>query len=250
MFRGWRLFIFALLILNLFNWVCLVELNYGIPQIVKYVLSITVICILIYFLINLPTKDILKSNFRFIFIWFIAYSLLLLVTSLLRFNALIYVQRIFGDRTFFIPYLLPIIILFMKFDMEFFRLIIKYGSILISLAIIIQLSIFLFALSQPRWLEHFELINIFSIASGFLVLTAHYSRKNYVSLVVILYYILYVSLALIYGRRGLVISGLLLLFFMTLMRLRSPLSNIKQRIRIYLTGIFITLLFLSFGYLL
>jgi len=227
-----------------------VEFNYGIPQIVKYVLSITVICIIIYFLIKLPTKDILESNFRFIFIWFIFYSIILLVTSLFRFNALIYFQRVFADRTFFLPYLIPILLMFIKFDVKFFHIIFNYTSILIFPVAFILIVILLFARSQEKWLEQFELINLFNIGSYFLLLTAHYSRKRHVSLIVISYYLIYIILALIYGRRGVVISSLLLLSFMILIRLRSPFSTIKQRIKMYLIGMVLSLLIISFGYLL
>lgn len=246
---NWNTLILSFLVLNLFNWIVWVEVRFGIPQVVKYVLSIFVLSVFLFYFFTKSTKEILNNQFRLIFLWFIVYSLILLITSLLRFNQLIFIQRLFADRTFFIPYLMPLLILFINIDLKFFQSVIKLGFLFIPIVIISLLCILVFAQSQTRWLEHFEFVNIFNICSNFLLLVAHYSKRKYLQLSIVLYYLLYILLALIYGRRGLVISGLLLIISMLYIRLRSPLITIKRRTRIYLLGIASVFLFISLGYL-
>jgi len=249
MWRNWNLLIFSLLLLNLFNWLGWVEFRYGIPQIVKYVLSVFVLVTLIYYLITKPSGLIKKEDSFFpVFLWFILYTLILLFSSVLKFDGLIYLQRTLADRAFLIPYLLPVIVLFIKFDMDFFRDLFRYTSLLMFPVIFLQLYILVLNLDQSRWVEQFELMNLFNLASGFLLLTAHFSKKKYVSNTVILYSILSIILSLIYGRRGVVLSQALLLVFMVFIRLKSPLLSIVHRTKMYLTGILIIILLLSFGY--
>ena len=249
MSRNWYLLIISFLILNIFNWVGWIEITYGIPQIVKYVLSVSFIGTLLYYLAAKPSRNITEDTFFPVFLWFILYTIFLLFTSALKFDGVIYIQRILADRAFFLPYLLPVIVMFIKFDLNFFKNLFKISSVLMFPVIFLLLYTLILDLNQQRWVEHFERINLFNLASGFLLLTSHLSNKRYISRIVILYYILFIVLSLIYGRRGGVLSCLLLLLFMIFIRLRSPLLSIRHRTKMYLTGIVIFILLLSFGYL-
>lgn len=247
--RNWHLFIFILILLNIFNWIGWVEFKLGIPQIVKYVLSIIVIGTLLYYQITNSSQLIFQDSYYLVFLWFILYSLILLITSMLRFDGLIYLQRSLADRVFLIPYLLPLIILFVRFDLKFFSALFNIASLLMIPVLFILLYTLLFDLDQKKWVEQFERINMFNLASGFILLTAHISKKRYISRIIIIYYILFIVLSLIYGRRGGVISCLLILAIMIFLRLRSPLYNIKYRIKLYLAGILIFMLVMAFGYI-
>ena len=244
----WRLLIISFLLLNFFNWVGWVEFIYGIPQIVKYVLSVSFLGILLYYLAIKPARFITEDTFFPVFLWFILYTFILLFTSALKFDGVIYIQRALADRAFFLPYLLPVIVLFIKFDLDFFKELFKISSVLMFPVILLLLYTLILDLNQQRWVEHFERINLFNLASGFLLLTAHLSKKIYISRIVILYYILFIALSLIYGRRGGVLSCMLLLLLMIFLRLRSPLINIKHSTKMYLTGIFLIIFMLLFGY--
>lgn len=248
--RVWWLLILCFFLLNIFTWVTWAEFKFGIPQVIKYLLSVTVLIILFLYSFTHTSRIIRDDIFFPIFLWFYLYSIFLLIDAFLDFNALIYVQRTFADRTFLIPYLLPLIVLIIRFDIHFFIALIKFALPLMVLVIVIQLYIFIFDLSPDNWLEHFERINIFNLASGFLILNSHYFRKKYNSIILVLHYLLFIILALVYGRRGGAISGMLLLIFMIYFRLQSPFFDIKKRVRIYLAGIFLVVIFLSFGYLL
>lgn len=249
MYRSWRLLIISFLLLNFFNWVGWVEFIYGIPQIVKYILSISFIGTLFYYISIKPSWFIKEDTIFPVFLWFIIYTFILLFTSVMKFDGVIYFQRVLADRAFLLPYFLPVVVLFIKFDLDFYKELFKISSVLMFPVISLLLYTLIFDLNQQRWVEHFERVNLFNLASGFLLLTAHLSRKRYISRIVILYYILFIALSLIYGRRGGVLSCLLLLLFMIFIRLRSSLINIKHRTKMYLIGIFILIFMLSFGYL-
>lgn len=249
MSRRWHILIFSFVLLNLFNWLGWVEFKYGIPQVVKYVLSITVLGTIIYYLFLQPSQFIREDSFFPVFVWFLLYTFFLLFTSALKFDGMIYIQRTLADRAFFLPYFLPAIVLFIKFDLDFFRSIFRIASLLMFPVILFLLYTIIFDLDQKRWVEQFERINLFNLSSGFLLLTAHLSRKKYISRIVILYYILFIVLSLIYGRRGGVLSSILLIAFMIFIRLRSPLFNIRNRTKMYLAGIVVLVLLLAFGYL-
>jgi len=249
MSRSWKLLIFSFLLLNIFNWLGWVEFKYGVPQIVKYVLSVTVLGTLLYYLVTKPSRLIMEDPFFPVFLWFIIITIILLFTSVMKFDGMIYIQRTLADRAFLVPYLLPLIILFIGFDLNFFSDLFRYASLLMFPVIFFLLYTLIFDLDQPRWLEQFERINLFNIASGFLILTAHFSKKKYITKIVVLYYILFIILSLIYGRRGSIITSVLLIMFMIFIRLRSPLFNIRHRTKMYLTGILILMMLLSFGYL-
>ena len=249
MSRNWHLLILSLVLLNIFNWLGWVEFQYGIPQIIKYILSVTVLGIIIYYLISKQSMLIIRDYFMQVVLWFIIVTVILLFLSVLKFDSIIYIQRTLADRAFFLPYLLPMLILFIKFDLNFFRDLFKISSLLMFPVIFFLLYTLLIDLNQQKWVEHFERINLFNLASGFLLLTAHLSKRKYLSIIVILYYALFIVLSLIYGRRGGVLSCLLLLLFMIFIRLRSPILNIRHRTKMYLTFIIILILILSFGYL-
>ncbi len=242
MLRNYKLLLFSFILLNLLNWINWVEFKYGIPQIVKYILSVFVFSTIIYYRLTKPSKLVKDDLFYPVIIWFLIWSLVLLLSSLLQVNNIIYLQRIFADRFFFIPYLLPLVILYIKFDLVFFKYLFRYAYLLMFPVVLIEIFILLFNLSPADWLKHMEAINIFNIGSSFLLLTAHLSKRRAVSTIVIIYYLLFIILALVYGRRGIVIMILLLLIAMLYLRMRSKVLKLEHRIKIYLIGLLILVL--------
>ena len=248
--RNNKIFILSLFLLNLFQWVSLVDFKYGIPLIVKYVLSISILGLIIYYRQKNPLKPMPGSLFYPLIILFVIWSLLLIIYALIGIDSLLYLQRILGVRYFFIPYLLPLVLLFTKFDLDFLRQYFHYIYILIIPALLIQLSIVVFGISQQEWYEQTHRILIFDIGSSFLLLTAHLSRKKHISYFIYFYFLIWTILWSAYGRRGMLIESVLFFIFMIFIRLRSPFLKLADRMRIYFSGLLIIILFLSFGYLL
>lgn len=246
---SYKLLILSFLMLNLFGWVLEVEVKYGIPQIVKYILSVSALGIIIwYWLIN-RSKPMPGGLFYPLIIVFVLWSLIMIFSAIIRFDNLFYLQRVLAQRYFFIPYLLPLMILFSKFDLKFFSYFFKYSFILIIFALIIQLYTIAFGIDQTHWFEQTSLIFIFDIGSIFLLLTAHISRKKYISNIVLVYFIIYIFLWAMYGRRGMLIEYVISLIMMLIIRLRSPFLIRTDRMKIYFTGLLLILLFIAIGYL-
>ena len=249
MAQDYKLLPISFALLNFANWLAWVDVKFGIPNIFKYVLFLFVILVITYYRVVSPNNSLRNDLLYPVIIFFLVWSLLLVLLSAINFDNLMYLRRVFADRFFFIPYILPVLILFTKYDLDFYHSFFKYSFVFLILAIIAQLSV-LVSLSPRNWYEHFERINIFNIGSSFLLLTAHFSKRKYTSSIVLLFYILLIIVALVYGRRGSVVYSIALLMFMVLLRLRSSLLNISQRTKIYLVGLLIIFLFLTFGYLL
>jgi len=244
------LLIYSFVALNLGNWLGWNDVRLGIPNIIKYVLFVFVLGVLIYYRLTKPSRTDRKGLVYFIIIFFVVWSAVLIFTSIIKLDSLKDIQRLLADRYFFIPYILPALILFTKFDFDFFRDMFKYSFIFLIPAILLQLYFIFFNLSPIKWYEQLEAISIFSTGASFLLLIAHISSKRYVSLASIGYYLLLILLFIAYGRRGGVMTSILFLFFMIILRLKSPFLKIYNRIRVYLTGLLLVLLVIIFGHLL
>lgn len=245
-----RILIYSFLLLNLYGLVTYVEIKYGVPQIIKYVLSVTVLSVLIWYRIKNPTNPEPGKLINLMVIIFVLWSVFLLIASLLKSNGVFYFQRILGVRIFLIPYLLPLIILYTKFDLDFFANLFYYSSIFIIPAVIIQVIVIGFGLSRDNWIEQSGWIRLFDICSPFLLLTAHFSKKKSVFYIVLVYYLMWTFLWTYYGKRGMLIDNILFLGFMIFLRLRSPFMKHSERMKMYFSVYLIAFLIVGFGYLL
>jgi hypothetical protein len=245
--RDYRLLILSFLLLNVFGWVVVVEIKYGIPRVIKYALSSLVIAILTYYRFIKPAKNTQKGLLYPDTIVFLLYSLFLLTTSLLEFNTF-YLQMALGSFFFFFPYLLPILVLFTKFDLDFFKDFFYYSFVLLIPTIIVQLYIILISISQLNWVEQVTAVGIFDIGGLFLILTVHFLKKKYASTLVMIYFLLMIFMWSYYGRRGMLVESALILFFMLLIRLKSSILKFADRIKIYFSIVLTIMLFITFGY--
>lgn len=248
--RNDKIVFFSFLSLNLFQWLSIVESTYGIPAFAKYLFSIFTLGVLIYYRCVQPVFFNRRLLFYTIILTFVLWSLYLLISSLLQFNDFFYIQRLFGQRYFYLPYLLPLIILFTKFDIHFFGSYFNFAYKFIFLAVILQIMVFAFGFARENWQEYTARIGIFDLGSGFLLLTAHYSNKKYASLTMIGFFLMNALLMMLYGRRGMLLNILIPLMFMIYIRLRSPIVKAQDRKVIYLyLFMFLIALALMFNHL-
>jgi len=245
-----KLLILSFLLLNLFSWVTTIEFKYGIPVVVKYVLSVTVLGVIIWYKLKNPFKPVPGGSYYPFITIFVLWSCILIIIALLGFNSMFYLQRILGQRFFLIPYILPVILLFTKFDIDFFGLYFRYTSIFIFFALIMQGLILAFGPSPASWQEQIGRIFIFDLGSGFLLLIAHTSRKRYIFYAVLVYFIVGSYLWMVFGRRGPLVEYGLIFVFMILIRLKSPFLKMADRMKIYYSGLVLVIVFIAFGYLL
>lgn len=249
MARNYKILIFSFIFLNIYSLIQVIEFKFGIPAIVKYILSVFVICVIIYNSSLHSSKPRPGGLFYPIIVFFISWSVILLISACLKFNSMFYLQRVFGQAFFFIPYFIPLFILYSEFNLQFFSTYFYYCSILIIPALIILLYILLLRISVDTWMEQTLTIGIFDIGSSFLLLSSHFSKKKYTTSIVTGYFLLMIVLWSFYGRRGMLIETILLLVFMILIRLRSSLLRIADRVKIYYSVLLIILGILVFGYI-
>ena len=247
--RDAKLLIVSFVLLNLLNWITTVELQYSIPLILKYLLSAGVLGLMIWFWLKHRNKPNPGSNYSLIINLFVIWSSILVIFAIVNFNDLFYLQRVFAQRFFFIPYILPLIILFTKFDIKFFKVYLHFAALLIIPALLLQLFIIISGMDTSSWFEQTTRIFIFDIGSSLVLLTAHLYSKKYVSYFIIVYFILFIFLWSFFGRRGMIIEYTLIFLMMLIMRLKSPLLKRSDRMKIYFLGIVLLLLLIGFGYL-
>lgn len=248
--KNYKLLILSFFLLNLAVWITWVEVKYGIPKLVKYVLSVSVLGIIIFYWLRNPSKPVTGIWFYPVIMIFVLWSVIMLISAISGFSSISYLQLALADTYFFIPYLLPLILLFTKFELKFFGNLFYCSYILIIPAIIIQFYFILTGPSQENWLEQTNMIGIMDIGSFFLLLTAHFSEKRSISFLVLCYYLLWIILWSFYGRRGALVNNLLLLVFMVIIRLRSSFVKTYDRLRFFLSLLVLLMLFLVYGYLL
>lgn len=247
----YKLLILGFFLLNIYQWLGYADVKYGVPTVIKYIISFYVIGIIIFYKFNNPLKPLPGGLFSLFIITFVIMSIILVINALTRINSLFYLQMIFGKRYIFLPYLIPVFLLLSKFDLDFFSYFFHYSSVLIIPALFIQIYIALFTISPSpeNYIDQENFIHVFDIGSGLLLLTAHISRKKYVSYAVILYYLLWIVMYSVYGRRGELLNVIVFVIFMFIIRLKSSFLKITDRMKIYFAGSVLILLLISFGYL-
>lgn len=243
-----KIFIYSLLFINLYNWISIVEFKYGIPSIFKYILSVSAIGAILYYKILYPSKPDPGRLFYPVIAVFTVWTTVMLISAILKFNSFFFIQRIFGQRYFFLPYVLPLFLLYTRFNLAFFSRFFYYSFLFIIPAALIQVII-IPGLSVQNLHENIQRIGIFDIGSSFLLLTAHISKRKYISAFALLYFFLMIILSILWGRRGMLIEYGLLLIFMTYIRLRSSLVIRSHRFKIYISVLSFIILILALGYL-
>ena len=233
MVNKYKVIILALILINLFNWVSHFEFDYGIPSLVKYILSLSSLVILIYYLVTNSGKP--KSGILFVpaMAFFVLWSIYLLVSALMGLESLFGIQRLFGQPYFYLPYLIPLILLFTRFDIDFFSWLFYVSYILLIPALITQVFILFFSISLETWDDQLTNIQLFSLGTSFLLLTSHYSNRMRIPYMVTIYFLIMIIMFTFYGRRGILVEYGLFILFMILIRLGSFSVGFAGRLRIY-----------------
>ena len=247
------LFIISLLLLNLFTWVFWGEFVYGFPSITKFALSALATAIIIYYRIVNPKKPDPGGLFYLILLFLIAWSVVLLVSVIINphselFPTLSFTQRVFGQANFFLPYLLPIFILYSRFDIDFFGYMFRISYVLMFFAVLIQLYTIATGVAIANK-EQQSRVMIFNLAGGFLLMTSHLSRKKLVFYIALLNIALMIFLYAQWGRRAMLLDSLMIFFAALVMRLRTTMLGFHDRVKMYFAGLILTILIIQVGHL-
>lgn len=248
--RSYKLYLISLFLLNIYSWISIVESTFGIPSIVKYVIVLFVLVTIFYTKISNPSKPVPESLFYPVIVLFTIYSSVLLFLACLKIDGLFYIQRLFGQRYFFLPYLIPLPLIYTKFDLNFFENFFYYTYKLILPAILIALYIIATGINSGDKYVRVANFNLFDLGGSFLIMTSHVAKKKSVSYFALTYAILVIIIALAHGRRTTLIEYLLFMLFMIVIRLKSKLLTSNDRMRMYFLGLLLIICSISFGYLL
>jgi hypothetical protein len=219
--RDFRLktFIYATALLNFAVWIAIVENQFNIPAVAKYLISLFfVISLFMYYLIyrqKIYDSALIKISITI----FIIYTYALIIGSFRP--EIFYLQEIFASRYYFMPYFFPTFILFSSFGITFFRYLLKITIMFQFPAIITQLVILVTSLNIENWYELFNRIWIFELAAPLLLLTHHVFNKRRIGFIVQAYFLITLFMSAYFGRRGLFLDALMLLTAMVFLRISA-----------------------------
>lgn len=229
---SYNLYLWIFLSLNFLQWIAIVEPEYGLPQAFKYMFSVFALGSMLWYRFRFPVKSAETITFEPLILFFVAWSLFLLGQAALGFDGLFSIQRVLGQRYFFLPYLLPLIVLYTRYEASFFARLLKVGVPLLALSVLVQFYVLAFNLGGGMY-EALHRILLFDTGSALFLLTAHLSQNKWATWLTLAYFILAIVLYAQFGRRGLFLESLLLLLAMLVLRLRSPLSGVRDRMVLY-----------------
>jgi len=225
--------VYAFIFCNLFILICSFELLYGLPNILKYLLSVLTLISLFIFYRN---SERLKLNSFFLTIlvsWVILFFIYLVVTSV-RFEKF-YIQETFGDKFYLLPYVVPILFLKTRYSISTIKTILRLTYTFLPFAIIALIFLLVFPKAY-KYPDNVFIVHSFSIANALLLYVSHLLKWRFVTPLSILYHILFIIMLATIGRRGETFEQLLPLLVFVFIRVRSSsISTLKKFIFVVLS---------------
>lgn len=218
-YKLYRNFAISLIVLNLFLFSGIFESYWGVPKLVKYIFSLFAF----YFIIKLYSSANKLKFINTIDLWvkylFVFVSFVLLLTSF-RLETL-YIQEIFGERFYFMPYLIPIFFLSMKYNILFFKVLLNYSYYLLFGGVLIEIFVLLIFTNIEFYVRGLTSMLTFSLATFLLIQVSHLYKKKMVGRISFLYLFLFAIITAIWGRRGETIEPLFFLAAAFFIKTRS-----------------------------
>lgn len=226
---------------------------YGFPSAIKYLISFSVLCFLLYYRYTTPYKPDPGHIYKGILSFFVLWSIILLGAVIINphselWPTLSFPQRVFGQPNFFLPYVFPIFVLYSKFSIDFFINLIKYASIFLFLAVLVEMYTLLSGVSIADK-EQQSRVLLFDLGSSFLLLISHLSKKKYIFHAAVFYLLLRIILLAQWGRRAMFLDALLVIAAMVITRLKTVYLTFNDRMKMYFTGFILVFIFLSVSHI-
>ncbi|HAQ71114.1 MAG TPA: hypothetical protein DCR48_09090 [Flavobacteriales bacterium] len=224
----------ALFTLNLFIFSVLFESVLGIPKLIKYLLSVYAIGVIIiyYFRGKVRVREGIFQEL--VILLFTIVSIYLLINSV-RFETF-YLQELFAEQFYFLPYLTPVLLLRMSFRLNFYQLLLKWTYRLLPLAIIVQFFVITTALSVEDY--PFNIVGILTVSMSPLLLLGLYSyhQARYSLNMLLIYFLLFAFVTASMGRRGETLEVLFIFGWAYWIRLRSTSISLNKKQNILALG--------------
>lgn len=239
LFRLYKNFVLSLFVLNLFLFSGIFEPYLGIPKIIKYIFS--VFSLYFIFKIYYSSQKLKIVNFTDLLTrrLFIAVSIYLLITSI-RFE-FFYIQEIFGERYFFLPFLIPIIFILIRYQASFFKTLLRYSYNLLYFGVIIELIILSFFTNETYYARGMTAMFTFSIATFLLVQVSHLLNNKMAERMAYIYLLLFALIAAIWGRRGETLEPIFFILSAFFIKTQSKSIGQKSRYSMILIGVLFSL---------
>ena len=219
--------VISLFLLNLFIFSSTFEVLIAIPQIVKYSFSVTVIYYFYSFFHKSALQNVETTVVKLIKFVFLIVSFYLLLGSYRK--EIFYIQEVFAERFYFMPYLLPLIFLFIKYDLSIFKYLIQFSLLLLPFSIFIEVLIVIFTLDSYYYVQDVIAIITLSIAPNLVLFTSHLSSNKKLTALSIIYFLLFAFILAKLGRRGETFENVFMLMWFMVIRLGSKSINKSKK---------------------
>jgi hypothetical protein len=250
-----KYFVWGLFFNNLYLFVHAAETDFFFPNYLKYAFAIPSLLTLIYFFIK--NKEINTYNGFTGLIVNIFTIVSLVMVSIAPFMprpnypGLHFIQVIFTNRYYILPYILSLLMLRIKFEMDFFQYLFKIAKIFLPIAIIITAIINLFFIDTDfftPWYSQIHMIWIFELGFPLALFVSHLQKKN-TTILFIIYFILVLYFSAAYGRRGIALDqlGIILGYIFILLTNKDQFGK-KYKKLLLPSFVIILLLIISFSY--
>lgn len=236
-------FAWSLIILNLYGWEMELEIKLGIPSIVKYLLAVNVFASMIYMMVRRPVSLNYYGFGKAVVAFFCLYSFWL-VAQTFKPEAR-YFQNFFGQKFFVLPFLIPVFLLFTKWDIKWLRYLFQMNRKMLVFSFLLILTV-LATLNQDNMPEHIQRVALFQAGLPLVLLSLPYmNSKQRFTTMVFGYYILLLFLGAYYGRRGFVLYILLNFFFYYVLLTSNPFVPVGKKFRNWIIIAFSVVLFIG-----
>ena len=235
-------FIWSLFVLNLYSWEMSLEGKLGLPSIIKYLFAVSVFFSIIYMMIRRPLTLDHYGFAKWIVIFFCAQSIWLVLKTV-TFDPR-YLQNFFAMKFYAIPFLIPVFLLFTKFDIKWLRYLFQFNLKMIVFSLLITLTV-LATLNNDQWPEHLERIGLFQVGLPLLVISIPYLNLKQRQVIMIFgFYLLMILVGAYYGRRGFVLARLVTLFFYFYLLSRNPFVSASKKFKNWMIVVVSIVLFM------
>jgi hypothetical protein len=228
--------VFALISLNLFIATTVFESVYAIPNIVKYIFSVFALYQILRFYFKSERKPIDTGMIEGVRLVFTLMSIFLLITSV-RFEKF-YLQEVFGDQFFFLPYLTPIIFININIKPILFKPLIYYSYRFLFIALLVQIYVILFTLSFEYYVKDVVGILSFTLLPIILLAIPYYFSYKYSFILTLAYFIFFAIIYAVLGRRGETFEVVFIIIWAFVIKFGSKQLSSSKKISLFIFVLF------------
>ena len=241
-----KMFVWGMLCMKIGWWFSEAEVIYALPQIFKYLFICFALFAVLYMLYQRPLSIKYYGVMGILVAVFSVYSFWLVFQTVQPTTR--YLQFFFASKYWVLSFLLPVFVLFTKFDMKFISYMMRF-SLKFLPALYLVLVTVLVSINQDQWSEHLWRLHAFNFALPFVLLNIHYlngysREKN----LLIIFYLCLIAVGAIYGRRLYVIDMILLfIFYYILLSFNRVVAASKKMRNYFKLGLVIFVVMLMLG---